>query len=108
MILNNIDNFTMGWLVGNFNPSLIRSYDIEVGIKHLTKHTHIEKHYQKISTEYNYIATGSLFVNGQLLSQGDIFIYEPKEVTEITVLEDSIVVVIKTPSLGYNDKVVCE
>lgn len=106
MKLDNINNFTAGWLVGNFTPALIHTKDIELGVKHITKGEEIERHYQKVSTEYNYIAQGSMIVNGHALSTGDIFIYEPGEITEITVLEDSIVVVWKTPSLGYDDKVV--
>lgn len=108
MIINTIDNFKLGWLVGNFEPALIHSQDIELAVKHLTKDEKIERHYQKIATEYNYIASGKMNVNGNILAQGDIFIYEPGEITDITILEDSIVVVFKTPSLGYDDKVVCD
>lgn len=108
MKINHIDNFTAGWVVGNFSPALVHSKDIELGVKHFTAGTPIERHYQKESTEYNYIAQGEILANGQHLKQGDIFIYEPGEITEVENLTDVIVVVWKTPSLGYDDKVVCD
>lgn len=108
MKIDNIDNFTLGWLVGNFEPALFHSKDIEVAVKNVSAGMPIERHYQKISTEYNYIASGTVIANGELLKAGDIFIYEPGEITELEILEDVIIVVIKTPSLGYDDKVVCD
>lgn len=106
MKIKHIDNYTAGWLVGNFEPSLIHSNHIELGVKHVPAGTPIERHYQKESTEYNYIASGSVMANGHSLSVGDIFVYEPGEVTELQILTDAIIVVFKSPSLGYDDKVV--
>lgn len=108
MTINNIDNFTAGWLVGNFEPALLHSKDVELGVKHLSANTPIERHYQKESTEYNYIAVGSVIANGNQLNAGDIFIYTPGEITELNILTDTVIVVFKSPSLGYDDKVVCE
>lgn len=108
MDINNIENFIGGWLVGNFSPALFQSSDIEIGIKHFPQETVIERHYQIESTEYNYIASGELIANGHHLKQGDIFVYAPGEITEVKLLTDVTVVVFKTPSLGYDDKVVCD
>jgi len=108
MKIDNINNYNLGWLVGNFEPALLHSSDIEIGIKYLPVSTHIERHYQKVATEYNYIVTGKVNANGSELTTGDIFIYEPGEITELKILDDTTILVFKTPSLGYDDKVVCD
>lgn len=108
MITDNISNYNFGWLVGNFEPALIHNEDIEVGVKHTPVGTSIERHYQKVATEYNYIISGKVNANGVELRTGELFIYEPGEITELEILEDTTILVIKTPSLGYDDKVVCE
>jgi len=108
MRIDNIDKYNLGWLVGNFEPALLHSNDIEIGIKYINAGDPVERHYQKVATEYNYIVTGKVNANGSNLIAGDIFIYEPGEITELKILEDTTIVVIKTPSLGYDDKVVCD
>jgi quercetin dioxygenase-like cupin family protein len=108
MKTDNIKNYIAGWIVGNFKKTLFSSEDVEVAIKHTPKDTSIERHYQKVATEYNYIVSGQVNANGVELSAGDIFTYAPGEITELEILEDTTIVVIKTPSLGYDDKVVCD
>lgn len=108
MITTNIDKFSAGWLVGDFEPSLIKSAEFEMAIQTTPAGTLVERHYQKVSTEYNYIVSGKVVANGETLSTGDIFIYEPGEITELEIVEDVTIVVFKTPSIGIDDKVVCE
>ena len=33
MAKSELKNFTKGWFVGNFDPSLIKTNDIEIGVK---------------------------------------------------------------------------
>ena len=108
MIKNNIKNFTKGWFIGNFEPSLLKTSEFEVSIQQHKKGDMPEKHYQKIATEYNLVVSGSLIANGETLGPGDIFVFEPLEVTDVVFLEDSEIVCVKTPSLGNDDKVVVE
>lgn len=108
MKVENIDNFKAGWLVGNFEPALIKSTDFEMAIQTTPAGTYIERHYQKVSTEYNCIVSGKVIANGETLSTGDIFIYAPGEITELEIIEDVTIVVFKTPSAGIDDKVICK
>lgn len=108
MKVDNITNYVAGWIVGNFEKTLFPSKDVEVALKHTPAGEPIERHFQKVATEYNLIVTGKVIANGVELSDGDIFIYAPEEITELEILEDTTIVVIKSPSLGYDDKVVCD
>ena len=108
MKINNIKNFTNGWMIGNFNPSLLKNEHFEFGYKKIIKETHIDDpHYHKIITEYNFILNGKILIKGEnfnhIFNSGDIFIIEPNEIYTWTILEDTDLFIIKTPSI-INDK----
>lgn len=106
MKIDNINNFTKGWVVGNFEPALFNTTDFEIAV-HTHKKDYIpEKHYQKTATEYNIIVSGHIIANGKELKDGDIFVYEPYEVCEVDFLEDTVIVCFKVPSVGPEDKVI--
>lgn len=87
-----------GWVIGDFEPSLLRTKDFEVGI---LKHPKGEKwpaHYHKIATEYNVLVSGSMRLCGTELAAGDTFILEPNEVADPIFYEDCTIVCIKVPS----------
>ncbi len=102
-----IDDMEGGWFVGNFQPSAFTTKDFEVAFVKHKKGQFWEKHYHKISTEITLILKGKVKINDQIYSPGDIFVIYPKEVADPTFLEDSEVVVVKTPS-DVNDKYVLE
>lgn len=108
MKTENIKNFTKGWFIGNFEPTMLKTSEFEVSLQTHFKGDVPEKHYQKICTEYNLVINGSLIANGVKLRSGDIFVFEPGEVTVVEFLEDSNIVCIKAPSLGIDDKVIVE
>jgi hypothetical protein len=108
MKYDNIDNFTKGWFIGNFDPAILKTEAFEVGFQQHNANDVVEKHYQKQSTEYNLVVSGKLIVNGKHLTQGDIFVYEPNEICDVTFKTDCVIVVVKTPSLGVSDKVVVD
>lgn len=106
MDLYKLDDFIGGWIIGNFDPAILKTEHVEVCLKMNKKGEYIEPHYQEISTEYNIVVNGRMMVNGHELTRGDVFVYNPGEVCYVEILEDSDVVVVKTPSLGDSDKVV--
>lgn len=102
--LKNLKNFTGGWLVGAFSPSLFSRSDIEVGVKHLKKGFIDKAHYHKKYVEYNMIIEGKLLLeDGQIAKPNDIFVYEPLEVSCCEALTDCVVLVIRDGS-DPNDK----
>lgn len=100
----NIDDFKRGWFIGDFDPSILRSKDIEVGFQEYKKGYVADNHYQRIAVEINLIAYGSVVANGKTYVKGDFFTFEPYMVCEVEFLEDSGIVCVKAPSLP-NDKV---
>ena len=56
-------------------------------------------HYHKVTNELNYIVKGELMVNGKHLKEGDMWIYEPNEVSDVENLTDNELIVVRWPSI---------
>jgi quercetin dioxygenase-like cupin family protein len=98
-----LENMVKGWFVGNFDPTLIRTNDVEVAVKEYRKGDHEDRHYHKISTEITVISSGRVRMNGSEYVKGDIIVIEPNQSTDFEVLEDTITTVVKFPGAN-NDK----
>lgn len=103
----NLDKFIKGWLVGDFEPSLIKSKDIEVGIKFYKKGDIESNHYHKIATEYTVVVSGVVKMMDTIFRQGDIAIVQPNICNQFECIENACVVVFKTPSV-VGDKYIVE
>jgi len=103
MIKDNIDNFSKGWFIGNFSPTLLHSENFEVAIKRYRKGDVETSHCHKIATEYTIIVSGVAKMNDQLFYQDDIAIVYPNEYVKFEAITDVVTTVIKTPSV-LNDK----
>lgn len=106
MKLERIENFTRGWFVGNFEPTVLKTEQFEVGILTHKKGEEPPCHYHT-ATEINYVISGKMVMNKQLLVEGDIFIMEPYEIADPEFLTDCVILVVKTPSLP-GDKYLAE
>lgn len=98
MKVGKLSNTHRGWVIGDFEPSLLRTKDFEVGI---LKHPKGEKwpaHYHKVATEYNILVNGSMKICGIELVSGDTFILDPYEVADPIFHEDCTIVCVKIPS----------
>lgn len=108
MDVRDISDFTGGWFVGNFEPSLLRSEGFEVGWKIHHRHEGIKSHVHRVVTEYNLLAHGSMTVNGVLLEAGKLFVLYPGERVDAVIHTEQVhVVCVKVPSLP-SDKELCE
>ena len=92
-----------GWFIGNFEPTLIRTNDVEVAVKEYRKGDQEGRHHHKISTEITVIASGRVRMNGVEYVKGDIIVIEPNQSADFEVLEDTITTVVKYPGAN-NDK----
>jgi quercetin dioxygenase-like cupin family protein len=106
MDIFNLQDYFKGWFIGNFEPSLLKSDDFEIGIKKYKAGEYEEKHLHKIATEYTVIVSGKVEMNGKEYNSDDIIVIKPNESTDFKVLEDSVTVVVKTPCVK-NDKYLC-
>lgn len=99
-----LEEMIKGWFVGNFNPTLYKTNDVEVAVKKYYKGDSESAHYHKIATEITVIISGKVKMNGIEYTAGDIITMEPNESTDFEALEDNTVnVVVKLPGAN-NDK----
>ena len=58
-----LKDFVRGWLVGNFEPSLIKSEHIEVAVQSYKQGDHEPQHHHKVGTEISIMINGSASFN---------------------------------------------
>ncbi len=107
MQIANIKDFIGGWFIGNFEPNLFFSEEVEVAVKYYKQGDKEKRHYHKKAIEYTVIAKGKVMMNDIVFNEGAIIKIEKEESTDFNVLEDTITFVIKLPSVK-NDKFVIE
>lgn len=95
----NLENFTKGWIIGNFSPSLFKTKDIEIAIKAYKSGDKEKTHIHKIATEYTIVITGTIKMLNNIYTNGEIVIIHPNVKNQFECIEDAILLVIKTPSV---------
>ncbi len=105
--VDNIKNFKGGWYCGLFHPSIIFTNEFELGLHKLKKGEKTFPHKHLRTVEVNLIVSGKLIANGKELGEGDIFIYEVGDCSNVEVLEDTTLVVARNGSFP-GDKIFCE
>ncbi len=103
MEVRSLKEMTKGWFIGNFEPSLIKTNDVEVAVKEYKKGEKEEAHYHKIATEVTVIIKGHVRMFDREWREGDIIVAEPGDITDFEALEDTQNVVVKIPGAN-NDK----
>ncbi len=98
-----LEKMIKGWFVGNFEPTLYKTNDVEVAIKTYKAGESEEWHYHKIATEITVIISGKVKMNGNEYVSGDIITIPPGDGTDFMVLEDTVTTVVKLPGAN-NDK----
>tara|TARA_R100000005_G_scaffold77571_1_gene44796 strand:+ start:183 stop:503 length:321 start_codon:yes stop_codon:yes gene_type:complete len=94
-----IKDMVKGWFIGDFEPSVFKNPFFEVAHhKHEAGYV-TPKHTHKIAQELTYIVRGALLVDGQKMTSGQMFLYEPHDIANVTVLEDVDLIVVKWPSV---------
>ena len=102
-----IKDMVKGWFIGDFEPSVFKNPFFEVAHHQHEAGYVTPKHTHKIAQELTYIVRGKLLVDGEPLESGQMFLYEPYDVADVTVLEDVDLVVVKWPSVP-SDKYMVE
>lgn len=98
-----LENFTRGWFVGDFSPSIIQTQDVEVAVQHYPAGAVELEHVHKIATEVTLILAGRVDISGIQLQAGDIIEIEPGEYARFKAIEATTTVVVKYPG-AKNDK----
>jgi len=98
-----LSDMVKGWFIGDFDPTLYRTNDVEVAVKNYRAGDSEESHYHKIATEFTVILNGIVEMNGTEYKSGDIVKISPGAVTNFAALTDVTTVVVKIPGAS-NDK----
>ncbi|WP_256011173.1 hypothetical protein [Desertivirga xinjiangensis] len=92
-----------GWFIGNFEPTLFNTTDVEVAVKKYSKGAYESRHFHKVATEFTVIVNGVVRMSGVEYSSGSILKIQPFEATDFEALTDVTTVVVKLPGAN-NDK----
>ncbi len=103
MIKSKLEDMIGGWFIGNFEPSLLKTNDVEVAVKKYKAGDAEEAHYHKVATEYTVILEGKVRMMGIEYNEGEILTISPMESTDFLALTDVTTVVVKVPGAS-NDK----
>lgn len=103
MKVGKLDEMVKGWFVGNFTPSLLKTSDVEVGVKSYKAGDSEGLHHHKVATEITVVVAGRVRMREQEYGPGDMILLEPCEATAFEALTDATCVVVKHPGAS-NDK----
>lgn len=99
----NLNEMIRGWFVGNFEPTLYRTNDVEVAVKEYSAGEFEDAHYHKIATEITVVLEGKIKMADKIWNVGDIVVLEPGDVSSFEALTAAKLVVVKLPGAN-NDK----
>jgi hypothetical protein len=101
-----LDDFTKGWFVGNFSPTLVATDAVEVAVKHYRAGESEASHFHKVAVELTLIVSGRVRMSGEEVGPGEIIKMEPGRATDFLPLTDVTTVVVKLPCVK-GDKYPC-
>jgi hypothetical protein len=103
--VRDILEFTKGWFIGDFEPTMLKTSDFEVGVKFFLKGDTEPLHKQIVATEFTVVVSGEIQMNGKKFAKGQIIRIDPEEPADFLALTDGSLLCLKTPSIP-TDRVV--
>jgi mannose-6-phosphate isomerase-like protein (cupin superfamily) len=104
MEITKLDKMTRGWFIGDFEPSVFKTNNFEVGYLHHKQGEFWESHYHQFCDEYNLLVKGKMKINNKIINENEIC-FIPKGISSSPeFLEDCFIVCVKVPSIP-NDKI---
>jgi hypothetical protein len=98
-----LNKYLRGWIIGNFDPNIIKTTDFEIGILQHKQNESWGFHYHSETKEINILLSGEMLINNVYIKKHTIFIFEKNMISCPLFLTDCTVLCIKLPSLP-NDK----
>ncbi len=95
----NLGDFTRGWIIGDFEPSIIKSKGFEFMVRNYNKGDYEGKHVHKIADEVSVIVKGKFTMNNKTYIKGDIIHLSPGDIADFRCISSGTTAVIKTPSV---------
>lgn len=102
----NIKDFKGGWICGNFEPSIIKTEQFEVGFKVHHSGSLWEKHRHNFCDEISFLVRGKMLMQGKEINAGQIFLLKRGEIADPIFLEDCEIFILKTPSIPGDKEII--
>jgi quercetin dioxygenase-like cupin family protein len=102
-----LDDFTRGWFVGNFSPTLIPTEAVEVAVQRYQAGAHEPRHVHRIATELTLVVAGRARMNGEEIQAGEIIRLPPGTAADFEAVTEVTTVVVKVPCVK-GDKYLCD
>lgn len=102
-----VKNFKKGWIIGNFEPSLLKTFYFESALKEYKANDEEPAHYHAVATEWTIVVSGKIQMNDSIFEENKIIEIRPNEVVKFKAITDAKTMVIKVPSVE-NDKYLVE
>lgn len=99
MQISKFKDYKGGWFVGNFIPTAYKTKNFEVGYHHYKVGQEWDHHFHKETDEINLILSGKVIIQGEELVKGDVVVINKYEVSDPVFVEDTEIIIIKTPSV---------
>jgi dTDP-glucose pyrophosphorylase len=96
---NNTNRYKRGWFIGNFEPTMYKTSEFEVGFLFHGKGERWDYHYHKEAVEHNFLINGSMILNDVTIPRGSYFKIERNQIACPVFLEDCYIVCVKLPSI---------
>ena len=95
----NVEDFKGGWFIGDFEPTLLKTKDFEISVRHYKAGDEEDEHVHRVADEYTVVIVGVVEMNGEQYIPNDIVLIEKGEVVKFKVLTDAITISLKVPSV---------
>ena len=101
-----LNNFVNGWIIGDFEPSLLKNSGVELAVMNKKKGKGInDYHYHEQCVEINVLIKGKMMCNNKIIEENDIFVFNKNVPSIYEYLEDCTFVVFKNKP-SSKDKVI--
>jgi hypothetical protein len=94
-----LTDFVRGWIIGNFEPNIVKTEKYEVALLTHNKGEKWDFHYHRIADEINFLVEGRMLINERPVEKGSLFVIQKNQLTCPNFLENCKVLCIKVPSI---------
>ena len=96
-----LNNMIRGWFIVNFEPSVLKTSEYEVGVKKYRRGDKEDRHYHLEADEITVIVSGAVKMDGIHYKENDIIVIRKGKSTDFECLSDeAVTVVVKTKSVA--------
>lgn len=88
-----------GWFVGDFEPTLFATQDVEVAVKDYAAGDREARHHHKVATEITVVVRGRVRMGDRELGPNEIAVLSPGESSDFEALTAVTLVAVKLPGV---------